>query len=325
MKTTKIIVIFAFLVLIVGCSNNDNNTFIEATGTIESTNVIVSSRNTGEIKSILFAEGDRVNAGDTILIIDSETLQYQLDQALAGEQIAHAQLNLMLKGARSEDINQAEEMMKQSEVNFNTAKNDFERYKKLWESKSISQKQFEDMTSRYKVALAQYNSAKENYQKVKKIFRPEEIEQAKGNVKKAKASADLLKKNIRDSYVTTPLTGFIVKKFIEVGETVTPMSSLFKVSNLSTVELVIYVSEVELGKIKLGQKAEVTIDTYPDRKYEGTVTYISPEAEFTPKNVQTKDERTKLVFAVKLQVSNKDFDLKSGMPADATITTKLQD
>ena len=319
MKTIKITTLFIFLLLLAGCGNTDNNTFIEGTGTIESTNVIVSSRNAGEINSILFAEGERVNAGDTILIIDYEVLEYQLEQALAGEQIAQAQLDLMLKGARSEDINQAEEMMNQSEINFNTAKNDFERYKQLWESKSISKKQFEDMTARYDVTLAQYNSAKENYQKVKKFFRPEEIEQAKGNVKKAKASVDLLKKNIRDSYVTSPLTGFIVKKFIEVGETVTPMSSLFKVSNLSTVELVIYVSEVELGKIKLGQKAEVSIDTYPDRKYKGKVTYISPEAEFTPKNVQTKDERTKLVFAVKIEVVNKDFDLKSGMPADAIV------
>ncbi|HMN25625.1 MAG TPA: efflux RND transporter periplasmic adaptor subunit [Ignavibacteriaceae bacterium] len=319
MKTIKITTFFILLLLIAGCGNTDNNTFIEGTGTIESTNVIVSSRNAGEINSILFTEGERVNAGDTILIIDHEALEYQLDQALAGEQIAQAQLDLMLKGARSEDIKQAEEMMKQSEVNFNSAKNDFERYKQLWESKSISKKQFEDMTARYEVALAQYNSAKENYQKVKKIFRPEEIEQAKGNVKKAKASVDLLKKSIHDSYVTSPLSGFIVKKFVEVGETVTPMSSLFKVSNLSTVDLVIYVSEVELGKIKLGQKAEVSIDTYPDRKYEGKVTYISPEAEFTPKNVQTKDERTKLVFAVKITVDNKNFDLKPGMPADAKI------
>lgn len=319
MKTIKITTFFILLLLIAGCGNTENNTFIEGTGTIESTNVIVSSRNAGEINSILFAEGERVNAGDTILIIDHEALEYQLDQALAGEQIAQAQLDLMLKGARSEDIKQAEEMMKQSEVNFNTAKNDFERYRQLWESKSISKKQFEDMTARYDVALAQYNSAKENYQKVKKIFRPEEIEQAKGNVKKSKASVDLLKKSIHDSYVTSPLSGFIVKKFVEVGETVTPMSSLFKVSNLSTVDLVIYVSEVELGKIKLGQKAEVSIDTYPDRKYEGKVTYISPEAEFTPKNVQTKDERTKLVFAVKITVDNKNFDLKPGMPADAKI------
>ncbi|MBI5808797.1 MAG: efflux RND transporter periplasmic adaptor subunit [Ignavibacteriales bacterium] len=319
MKTIKITTFFILLLLIAGCGNTDNNTFIEGTGTIESTNVIVSSRNAGEINSILFTEGERVNSGDTILIIDHEALEYQLDQALAGEQIAQAQLDLMLKGARSEDIKQAEEMMKQSEVNFNTAKNDFERYRQLWESKSISKKQFEDMTARYDVALAQYNSAKENYQKVKKIFRPEEIEQAKGNVKKSKASVDLLKKSIHDSYVTSPLSGFIVKKFVEVGETVTPMSSLFKVSNLSTVDLVIYVSEVELGKIKLGQKAEVSIDTYPDRKYEGKVTYISPEAEFTPKNVQTKDERTKLVFAVKITVDNKNFDLKPGMPADAKI------
>jgi HlyD family secretion protein len=319
MKTIKISIIIVSILLIAGCNSRNDNTFIEATGTIESTNVTVSSRTAGEVKSILFDEGSRVNAGDTILIIDREALDYQLEQALAAEQIAQAQLDLMLKGARSEDIKQAEEMMKQSEINFNSSKADFERYKQLWESKSISKKQFEDMTSRFEVALAQYNSAKENYQKVKKIFRPEEIEQAKGNVKKAKASVDLLKKNIRDSYVTSPLSGFIVKKFVEPGETVTPMSSLFKVSNLTTVDLVIYVSEVELGKIKLGQKAEVTIDTYPDRKYEGKVTYISPEAEFTPKNVQTKDERTKLVFAVKISVDNKNFDLKSGMPADAKV------
>lgn len=319
MKMLRLLLALFATIILNSCSNTDNDTFIEGTGTIESTNVIVSSKTAGEIKSISFDEGEKVNAGDTILIIDHEALEYQLEQALAGEQIAQAQLDLMLKGARREDIKQAEEMMKQSEINFNTAKSDFERFKQLWESKSISQKQFEDMTARYEIAMAQYNSAKENYQKVKKIFRSEEIEQAKGNLKKAKASVDLLRKNIRDSYVTSPLSGFIVKKFVEAGESVIPMSSLFKVSDLEVVDLIIYVSESELGKIKLGQKAEVTIDTYPDRKYEGKVIYISPEAEFTPKNVQTKDERTKLVFAVKIQVENKDFDLKAGMPADAKI------
>lgn len=129
----------------------------------------------------------------------------------------------------------------------------------------------------------------------------------------------LLKKNIKDSFIISPLNGFIVKNFVESGEIVTPMSSLVKVSNLSTVELIIYVSEIELGKVKLGQKAVITVDTYPEKKYEGRVTFISPEAEFTPKNVQTKDERTKLVFAVKIEVPNKEFDLKSGMPADAEV------
>ncbi|MDX9925621.1 MAG: efflux RND transporter periplasmic adaptor subunit [Ignavibacteriaceae bacterium] len=319
MKTTKIISALILLLSISACGGNEDASQIEATGTIESTNVTISSKNVGEIKSIIADEGTKVNAGDTILVIDHEALGFQLLQAEASEKIAEAQLNLMLKGARSEDINQAEEMMKQSETNYKLAKNDFDRYSKLWESKSITQKQYEDITARYQIALAQYSASKENFQKVKKIFRPEEIEQARGNAQKAKASVGLLKKNISDSYIIAPLDGFVVKKFVEVGETVSPMSSLVKVSNLSSVNLIIYISELELGKVKLGQKAEITIDTYPDKKYHGVVTYISPEAEFTPKNIQTKDERTKLVFAVKIEIPNKGFELKPGMPADAII------
>lgn len=319
MKTIKIISSLFLFLSLYACGGDDNESIIEATGTIESTNVTISSKNTGEIKSIIADEGKQVNTGDTVLVIDQEALSYQLEQAVAAEQISEAQLNLMLNGARKEDIKQAEEATKQSEANLKIAKSDFERYTKLWESKAITQKQYEDMTARYQISLAQFTAAKENYEKVKKIFRPEEIAQAKANLKKAAASVELLKKNIRDCYVVSPINGFVVKQFVEVGETVTPMSSLVKISNLSSVNLIIYVSEVELGKIKLGQKADITIDTYPDKKYEGKVTYISPEAEFTPKNIQTQDERTKLVFAVKIEISNKNFELKPGMPADAKI------
>lgn len=166
---------------------------------------------------------------------------------------------------------------------------------------------------------AQYKAAQGNYDKVKNFFRKQEIDQAKANLNKAIAGVELLKKNIRDSYVISPINGFLVKTFVDRGESVSPMSSLFKVSDMDVVELMIYVSTLELGYLKLGQKAEVRIDTYKDRIYEGRVTYISPEAEFTPKNIQTKDERTKLVFAVKITIPNKDYDLKPGMPADAII------
>ncbi len=319
MKIIKMIPVILLTVVLTGCNNQEDSSSLHGTGTIESTDVLISARNAGQVETIFYKEGRLVNAGDTIMTIDHEALDFQLAQAEAGVLIAKAQLELMLKGARSEDIQQAEEMMKQGEINYNNAQKDFQRYEQLWQSKSISDKQFEDMKSRYEISLAQFNSAKENLKKVKRIFRPEEIEQAKGNLKKAEATVGLLKKNIKDSYITSPLDGFIVKNFVESGETVTPMSSLVKISNLSTVELVIYVSEIELGKVKLGQKAVITVDTYPDKKYEGIVTFISPEAEFTPKNVQTKDERTKLVFAVKIEVPNKEFDLKSGMPADAEV------
>jgi HlyD family secretion protein len=319
MKTIRNYLFGLILISFISCGGNNNSSVIEASGTIESTNVIISSKTSGEILKLLHDEGEKVETGDTILIIDHEALDYQLEQALANVQSAEAQLSLMIKGARKEDIIQAEENLKQTETNLTLAKNDFDRFSNLLETKSITQKQYDEISARYQISVAQYNSAKENYEKVKKIFRPEEIEQARANLRKAKSSVDLLKKNVRDSYVRSPISGFIVRKFVEIGETVTPMSSLVKISDLDFVDLVIYVSELELGKVKLGQDADVTVDTYPNKVYKGKVTYISPEAEFTPKNIQTKDERTKLVFAVKIEIENQNFELKAGMPADASV------
>lgn len=319
MKMLKVFLIISTSLILFGCNNVDEIKFIDASGTIESTNIIVSSRNAGNIQTMNFIEGDKVRVGDTIIIIDHELLDIQLQQSIAGKDAAEAQLKLMLAGARIEDINQAEQNLKQAKVNYETAEKDKIRMQNLYDSRSITQKQYEDALARYDLMAAQYNAAQENFNKVKKIFRQEEIDQARANLNKAIAGVDLLKKNIRDSYVISPINGFLVKTYVERGETVTPMSSLFKVADLDVVELVIYVSEEELGYVKLGQKAEVTIDTYNNKVYEGKVTYISPEAEFTPKNIQTKDERTKLVFAVKIEVPNKDYDLKPGMPADAQV------
>jgi len=306
------------LVLIIGCNGNNKNT-IEASGNIEATNIIVSSKSAGEILQMNFTEGNKVNSGDTILIIDHEQLDLQLLQAIAAKDAAEAQLKLMLKGAREEDIIQAEQNLNQAKVNFETAERDKNRMQNLYDSRSITQKQFEDAYARFELMSAQLKSAQENYDKIKKIFRPEEIEQARANLNKTIAGVDLLKKSIRDCYVVSPINGFLVKTFVERGESVTPMSSLFKVSDLDIVELVIYVSTEELSYVKLGQEADVTIDAFKDKVYKGKVTYISPEAEYTPKNIQTKDERTKLVFAVKITIPNKEYDLKSGMPADAVI------
>ncbi|MBZ0201219.1 MAG: efflux RND transporter periplasmic adaptor subunit [Ignavibacteriaceae bacterium] len=325
MKKLNVFLFLSASLILFGCGNGDEKQFIDASGTIESTNIIVSSRTAGDIQTMNYNEGDRINAGDTILIVDHDLLNIQLRQAIAGSDAAEAQLKLMQKGARKEDIKQAEENLKQTEVNFKLAESDKGRMQNLYESRSITKKQFDDAMARFELMSAQYNSAKENLSKVKQIFRPEEIDQAKANLNRSAAGADLIRKNIDDSYVVSPINGFLVKTFVERGETVTPMSSLFKVSDLDIVELVIYVSENELGYVKLGQKAEITMDTYKDKKYEGKITYISPEAEFTPKNIQTKDERTKLVFAVKIQIPNPQYDLKPGMPADARVILNNDD
>ncbi len=312
------LILFAALFLD-GCGNSNKSDRIEASGNIESTNVTVSSKVNGEIEKILFDEGQMVKAGDTVMIIDHKTLQIQLDQAEASVDAAKAQLVLLKKGARKEDISQAEEAVNQAQVNFDLAKKDKDRMDKLFEAKSISQYQYDNATAKYELTRAQLQSANENLTKLKNFARPEEIQQAEANLNKQIAAANLIRKGITDSYVQSPINGFIVDKYFEKGETVTQMSSLFKVADLSEVDLKIYVSEEELGRIKLGQTADISIDAYPNNNYKGKVIYISPEAEFTPKNIQTKDERTKLVFAVKIRVANPKYELKPGMPADAVV------
>ncbi|MDR3666205.1 MAG: efflux RND transporter periplasmic adaptor subunit [Ignavibacteriaceae bacterium] len=322
MKLFGFIILSFISILNIGCGNDNNKNSIEATGTIETVDVVLSSKTNGEIIELRKDEGDRVKQGDTVLIIDTETLRLQLKQQEAGAAMSRAQLDLLINGARKEDISLAESSLKEAQVNYDQAKSDMDRLQKLYQTQTITKKQYDDAVSHYDITKDQLSSAKENYAKIKNYARPEEIKQAEAKLNQSLASADLIKKNMNDSYIVSPLNGIVVKKYFEVGETVSPMSSLVKISDLTNVELYIYVTELELGKIKLGQKAEVSVDAFKNKKFDGKVTYISPEAEFTPKNIQTKDERTKLVFAVKIEIPNPDFELKSGMPADARIFFK---
>ncbi|RKY95052.1 MAG: hypothetical protein DRQ13_07560 [Ignavibacteriae bacterium] len=325
MKTLSTIISVFLLLMFNSCGNNADKTKIEAQGNIEAINIVISSKVNGEVIKIIKDEGEKVNEKDTVIIIDPEVYELRLSEATAILQQAEAQYNLLKKGARKEDLKQSEETLKQAQINLNLANKDKERMTNLYDSKSITEKQFEDAIARYEIALAKFNSAEQNYKKMKNFARPEELQQAEANLNRALASVNLIKKNLRDCCVTSPSNGFIVKKFVEKGESVGAMSSLFQVADLKTVELVIYIPETKLGMVKLGQIAEITTDTYPDKIYEGRISFISPEAEFTPKNIQTKEERTKLVFKVKIKVDNTQFELKDGMPADVVIRLQLQD
>ena len=318
MKKIVLILIPILTFILISCNGNDNDR-IKASGNIEATNIIVSSQVSGKVLQILKDEGDKVNKNDTVIIIDPETYKLKLEEALAAKEAAQAQFNLLKEGARKEDVKQAEENLKQAQVTFNLAEKDKERMENLYQAKSITKKQYDDAMANYEITQARLKSANENFEKVKNLARPEELKQAEANLNRVIANVNLIKKNLNDCYVTSPSSGFITKKFVEVGETAGMMSSLFQVADLSSVDLVIYVPETELGKVQLGQKAEITVDTYPDKFFNGRVIYISPQAEFTPKNIQTQEERTKLVFAVKIKIDNPDFELKDGMPADASI------
>ncbi len=304
--------------VLIGC-NGKHAGAIEASGTLEATEVKVSAKVPGQVQKLLIQEGSQVKIGDTLLVLDRSTLELQWKQTQAGVELANAQYRLLLNGARPEDVRLAEEALKQAESSFKNASDDYSRMKELFASNTVSKKQFDDAESRYTVVQAQLNSAKQNLQKMQRFARTEDLAAAKARLDQAKASADLLKKQYTDACVLAPVEGTITNKPVEEGELIGTGTTVATISRLEKMNLMIYVSETELGKVKLGGAADVVIDTYPDKNYPGKIIYISPIAEFTPKNIQTKEDRTKLVFGVKLEVGNNDGTLKSGMPADAFI------
>lgn len=291
-------------VSLVACSGNSNNT-IESSGTVEGTDITIGTEVSGKIKEVRVDEGSRVATGDTLVIIDDAEYQIQLRQAVANLGSFDASYKLAVEGSRKEDILLAE-------ANYKAADADYRRMRDLLATQTITQKQYDD-------AYARYVSAQQTFEKLQSGLRPEEIVGAKERRAYATAQADLLKKKVRDCHILAPTNGMVTLRAVEPGELVTMGSNLLRITYLEEVKLTIYVSERDYGKVRLGQKAEVMIDSYPNRMFEGRVIYLSPNAEFTPKNVQTRDERTKLVFAVKIQVANHDGALKPGLPADARI------
>lgn len=149
--------------------------------------------------------------------------------------------------------------------------------------------------------------------------RPEEVEMAAAQVEQAEAAVDLVKVQLAKQTLRAPAAGVVSRLLVKEGEVALPGSTLCIVANLHVVDLVVYVPEAQIGRVQVGQEVEVTVDSFPGRVFLGQVAHISPQAEFTPRNVQTAEERAKTVFAVKVRIPNPDGSLKAGMPADAAI------
>jgi HlyD family secretion protein len=293
-----------FIALLAGCSDSSENV-LEASGTIEGTDIDIGSEVGGRVVTVGVEEGALVEPGDTLVVIDDTEYQLQLRQSLAAAKAADAQYRLARRGARMEDIVQAEASLKAAEA-------DYQRMKDLLATETVTQKQFDDTEARY-------ITAQQLYRKLSRGSRPEEIQAARALRDQAVASADYIRKKIDDCRITAPSSGTVTLRSVEPGELVSRGVNLVRITHLEKVKLTIYVNAIQLGKIRLGQEAEVRIDAYDETPFVGRVIYTSPVAEFTPKNIQTKEERTKLVFAVRIEVLNPDGVLKPGLPADATL------
>ncbi|MGO9482393.1 MAG: HlyD family secretion protein [Candidatus Kryptoniota bacterium] len=314
--------LFSCFLILSGCSSSSNKNDVTATGTIEATENSIAAQVPGRIVKMNFEEGSLVKKGDTLAEIDHRTLAQQVNEARAAYVMAKQQYDLLVKGARSEDLRVSEEGVKQAEANFTLAQLSLDRTQKLFTDHSVSQSQMDAAQAQYDVASAQLKSAQQNLEKTQHYARPEEIRSAAAQVQQAQAALDFASINFDHSYVTSPIDGTVLDKLLEIGDYANVGTPIYTISDLRMMKMTVYVSEVDLARIRLGDDAQVILDGMPNHPFEGKVIYISPTAEFTPKDVETKDDRIKLVFAVKIGIVNLEDYLKAGLPADAAIYTK---
>jgi HlyD family secretion protein len=315
----------ALTVVVILWRNSDrffNNGELELSGVVEATEVQVSSKVTGKVINRAVDEGDSVEKGTLICEIESPELLAQLRQAQAAEETARQYYYAMSRGSRPQQISQAIAMHKQAEAAFIDGEADYERVKKLYEERVASKSQFDATKARYEGVKEQLRIARDNLSLVNEGPRKEEVLAARAQSEQARAALDFVRSQVAELTIYAPLKGTVMVKEVEKGELVTPGSPIVTLADLDKVWVKLYVMESDLGKVSLNAKVRITIDSFSDREFEGVITHISEKAEFTPKNIQTKDERVNQVYAVKVTIPNPEGILKPGMYADAKIKVK---
>jgi len=282
----------------------------------------------GKVQRVLVEEGQRVGAGELLAVLDPEELDSRRIQAKKAYQKAMdslKQAEALLKTYETtipSELKRAQANRESALKVMEDAQRNLKRFEALYERKVVAEKDRD-------AARLHYDTARANLEAADAI-----VKQAQGNLGKIEASRHevaalkaqveqtremLNQVVIQRSYteLRAPFAGIITSRNCEPGEVVTPTREVLTISDLSSMDLKIFVEETEIGKVKPGQKVDVKIDTFPGRIFPGVISYISPVGEFTPKIIQTRKERVKLVYLVKVKIPNPDLSLKTGLPADA--------
>ena len=311
--------IFGLLYYFFFQKKGEGNPFIKVSGNIETTEVDVGFKITGRIVSLSVQEGDWVEKGKVIAKLDDEDLRHRFELARATLNSAQARLNKLLAGSRPEELREAEAALHQAQFDLDNKQIQYERMKALFERRVIPKETLDNAETGYKIAKASLQRAMENYQLVKEGPRKEDIEDAKAQVEQARASLKLTETQLSYTVLYSPISGVVLVKSGEIGEVVNPGTSILTLADIGNVWLKAYIPETDLGKIKWGQEVIVTTDLRPKKEYKGKISFISSQAEFTPKSIQTEKERVTLVYRIKVDIPNPDRELKPGMPADGKI------
>jgi HlyD family secretion protein len=301
--------------LLAACAKAPASNVIAAAGHVEATDVHVAAKVGGRLERFTLQEGDPVKLGQVLAQLDITDSRLSLGQAQADRDQAAAELDLRLAGSRPEDIAEAASQVANARADLEGAQKELDRMQALLDRGSGTAKSRDDAKTRRDMAAARRRAAREALARVRHGSRPQEIAAARAKVASAEARMASLEQQIRDATVVSPLAGVATEKVAQQGELLQAGSPLCVITDLANAWLTVYVVETDLGRLRLGQPAVVVTDL--GQRRDGHITYISSEAEFTPKNVQTRDERVKLVYKVKVGLDNRDGLFKPGMPSEA--------
>ena len=314
------------------CSQTEPATGARVSGQVDAMEIQVASDVGGRVIEMPVAEGDRVALGDVIARLDTRDVDLALERARAERAQVDAQMRLLQAGTRSEDVRQAEAQtaaaageVAAAQTELAAAETDLQRFESLLQSRSGSQKQRDDAAARRDVARDRLRSARsretasrEAVSRLRAGSRREEVEAARARVAVADAQIASLEKSRGDAVVRAPIGGILSERLLDPGEMVAPRAPLAVVTDLDHAWAEVFVDEPFVPRIKLGQSANVFTDA-GGPSLPGKVSFIASKAEFTPRNVQTAEDRSKLVYRVKVSVDNRQGVLKQGMPVEVEL------
>ncbi|MGV8040894.1 MAG: HlyD family secretion protein [Thermoanaerobaculaceae bacterium] len=303
-------------VTLAGCTPARENGRIHASGHVEATEVRVAAKIGGRLAELPFQEGASVQAGEVVARFETVDVDNDLARARGELAAAEARLALLLAGTRREDLDRAAAEVARIEADLVGARRDVERLDGLATRGSATEKARDDARTRMAVLESALAAARAEQARAKAGPRPQEIAQARAQRDAAAALVATVQQRLADATVVAPRDGVVTQRATEPGEVLAAGALLLVLTDVDQPWLTVYVDEPSLSQIRLGEHVTVQADGHTDA-FEGTVSYIAKVAEFTPKNVQTPEERAKLVFKVKLALDNREGVFKPGMPADA--------
>jgi len=294
-------------------------TQLTLSGNIEAHESLVSFKVPGRIVELPVEEGQQVAQGAVLARLENADYRQRIRIEESNVQVRQSSLGITLAGTREQEVKALQQTMIDAQADLEQKKIDDERMKNLFAKDEVSAQDRDLAATARKRSEASYQATQQRYNEAVEGSRKEDITLARANLAQANANLGLSKVNLDYTTLRAPSTGVITVREAELGEVAAAGTPIVTLADLDHVWLRAYIAETDLGRIRWGQDATITTDTYPGKRYRGRISFIASNAEFTPKSVQTYKERVTLVYRIKIEIDNTGHELKPGMPADARI------